>query len=391
MSSSDPNRDIEKSSENITETSEDDNPEKYVYETVLNIILKELDVVKEGQEEDTIIPEEIRKNVYPNVESKTMLIPLDNSTGIYVNTSSLLVRKQDKASEPGIIFGTAGKSVLNLDDKCPPIPYCEMFEDKSFQESKIVLYAAPNYVVPLYDDTGQRLPPAAVDGDITRKKFILKVIIILSIQLLYTVIFILPCIYIKPFGNFMKGTILFIVMFSMDIILYLIIHFWELSRKKKPYNYILLGTFTFCSAYPLGYFHAEFDSAILLLVTIFGTITLLLVLGLLSFLNVCHLSPRSYVVINVLLILIFILFVIILIGLWTTRNIFLTYIFLCIYLPIESFFILHLFQLLLGRAGSHVMKTDEHVLTSVMFYIHINTILIISVVLMEGPYYKHAI
>lgn len=335
MISSDSNKDVREDSENY-------HSKKYVHET----ILKELD-----DEEDKKHPNEFEKNLI-NKENKQMLITLAN-------------------------------------EKWPPVSYRETFEDKSFPESKFFIYNLATYVVPLYDGAGEKLPQSALDGDTGRGAFICKALVILAIQLVCTILFMIGGVFIKLSDDFYQTNHTGIVCIcSIAFVLYCMLYFWPWSRKTFPCNYIILTTFTLCSIYALGSFHGEFNDPMNLLYTICGVLGILLILFILAFIPFFKLtSSRFYAILNQILPFMFITFLIASIYSLHDNVLFLLLIFLVIYLILECFFILHLFQLMLGRGGSHAMRTDEHILISVILYIHINTIHIILLILLSvGPY-----
>ncbi|CAH1115231.1 unnamed protein product [Psylliodes chrysocephalus] len=370
MASSDPNRDVEKTNNepSIKENCEENILEKYIYDTVLINIFKSLDEHKE----------EIRKKE----------ILTENNMSIYRNNHSLVIRKQDKVSGPEEIFDIDSKSIF--DEKCPPDSYRQTFVSKSFRKAEFMVYIAIKYTVPIFDDSGQRLPQAAIDGDIERGTFLTKVIIILIFQLILLISFVSASVWIIPLQNLIKDNhTLFFSIWALDFVLFLMMNFWESARKKIPYNYIILIIFTLCSAYPLAYFNIYLNTPKLLLLSFAGTVVIFLLLGIISCIK-CQCSPLSYRLqhrISILLTVFLSVFgIFAVIHYFSSGNIFIFYIFTCKFLPIQMFFTLELLQLILGTGGCHAMKTDEPVFAAIMIYVYIITMVVILLVLMQGPY-----
>lgn len=282
------------------------------------------------------------------------------------------------------------KVLLTLaNEKWPPVTYCETFEAKSFPESKLFIYNLATYIVPLYDDSGQKLPESAIDGDTSRGVFFCKTLIILALQLVSTISCMLGGVFIKLSDKFHRTNHTGMVLVcAIAMGLYGMIYFLPWARKTCPYDLGILITFTVCSIYALGSFHAEFNEPMHLVYTLSGALAIFLLLYSLASSPCVQLtSSVFYAILNQILPSMLFTFIVASLYALHTNVLFLFFIFLIVYLIMECFFILHLFQLILGRGGSHAMKTDEHILAAVLLYIHINTIHIILLILLSiGPY-----
>lgn len=364
MASSHPNRDVKKSSDElyVKENCEEK------YDSVLNKIVQPL---KEHEEE---------------IEKKDIILTLENNVSVYRSNHYLVIEKQDKASEEEKIFDIDSKSIF--DGKCPPDTYRETFESKSFGKSQMIFYLTVKYSIPAYDDAGQRIPHAILDGDIRRGTYVCKATMILTLQLIFLLSFAFACIWITPLGDLIKSTIeLFCSMCILSFVLYCLILYWESIRKNFPYNYIILIMFTISPALILGFINAKLKTPQLLIISLAVVIAVCLLSGMVLCINCPRYSAQTNRIITIVHLIVGVVFGIIAgIHHWVTGGFLLIYIYLCILVVIDSFNILRFAQLIYGIGRSNAMKTDEHLLTAVILYTYIDALICFLLIIMNGLY-----
>lgn len=363
MARSDLNNDVQKPSDEISFTGI--RAEEDLQDYVQNIL-------------ENLVPEEPK--VYSVEDGSTkILIPLKNIRDTDVNPLSVQILKQEKRSGPGIIFSTSGK-IFNFDDQCPPVPYCLSFESKSIPRTKILIYQIRNFIDKFYDES-ERIAQAIFSRGISRRTLITKSMIVLALQILLTVSVIVACARISYLGEFIKKELsVFYYVAAAEAISFILLVFFDGFRKRNPYNYIALTTYTLSSSYYIGSLGVTHDTKVLL-ICLGITVIIFFAVVLLSWINYCDLT-ESNLLIMTLLGFEGIFFLIAQIYYWRTGSAYFRYIFSFTFLGFVCLFFIHLFQLVLGK-GKTKMKTDEHLLAAIMMYLLTDVIYICLPTLVE--------
>lgn len=342
----------------MTENLEEEQLEQYINEILLNTI----SILKTGNQQD----EEIENKIIPS----------------HIDSLSVQISKQHKATGLGIIYGKDGKTAINLDKKCPPIPYCESFEANYIPQTVILVYPA-RFLIHTRNESGERIPEVFADDEVTRRDFFVDIITILLIQMVLTFTFIFACEYISILEDFLKADRIFYICFLVvDVILFILLIIFEAVRKTSPWNYLVIAVFTFCSTYLLGLSHAVMGTHKVLLLSFGGTLLILIVVGILAWTNCYDFTTWGYII-NSSIIIGFIFFIVALVYFKVTGSNFLIYIFSCAYIIFICFTLLHQFQLLLGE-GKYALETDEEILAAVTLYIETIVIYTIFPILLKG-------
>lgn len=301
------------------------------------------------------------------------LIPLENT----VNTFAVKINKQDKATGPGVIFSKDGKRVFNFDEKCPPVPYCDVLNLKfmSIPRTKIFVYPT-RYILNDYNESGEFFPQVLGGGEVTRKVSLKDILLILAIQLILTFSVIFICVYVQFLTNFMRydSTLMYCI-FGVGLTLYFALICYPNIRNRRPDNYFYLFLYSLCTGYLLGYIHVGYETNKLLLISLCETLIILLLVIFISWINIIDFTA-CFFLIETLVTCAMVFYIIASIHMWLTGRTVLMFIFFCILVPVICLLILQQFQLLLGK-GKYEIQTDEDVLISLHIYLQIVILFIV--------------
>ena len=195
-----------------------------------------------------------------------------------------------------------------------------------------------------------------------RLGFIRKVYGILSVQLLFTSIFTLCCMYSDSLKKFFITQIgLFYLFFFLEIVLSIIILCCKGISRQVPLNYILLAVFTFAESYIVGFICAFSNPQIVFMA---ACMTFIIV----AFLTIYAVTTKTDITMQGSILFIFGAALLSLaIFNFFFRFKFLHVIICCLGVVIFGFYIVYDTQLIIGNK-SEMIEVDDYILGSFLIY-----------------------